>query len=191
MLMMQVERTSASPDEPNYTMHAKSGVFDTTYGAWKLKDGVIQLMLDSIRTRTFTFDSLLDPGLRERPAELVKSDRAPTDMGYRELGNYIRVMERAGGDVNRTRVERMHKIAIPITCIIIVLFGAPLATSNQRGGASYGIGISLAATVLFILMINLTKAIGGRGVIEPEVAAWLPSMIFGLFGLFMLGRVRT
>jgi lipopolysaccharide export system permease protein len=85
----------------------------------------------------------------------------------------------------------MHKIAIPITCIIIVLFGAPLATSNQRGGASYGIGISLAATVLFILMINLTKAIGGRGVIEPEVAAWLPSMIFGLFGLFMLGRVRT
>jgi lipopolysaccharide export system permease protein len=45
MLMMQVERTSASPDEPNYTMHAKSGVFDTTYGAWKLKDGVIQLML--------------------------------------------------------------------------------------------------------------------------------------------------
>jgi lipopolysaccharide export LptBFGC system permease protein LptF len=55
----------------------------------------------------------------------------------------------SGGDANELRVERALKLAIPITCIIIALFGAPLATSTQRGGAAYGIGISLATTVIF------------------------------------------
>jgi lipopolysaccharide export system permease protein len=148
-------------------------------------------MPDSVTSFTFAFDSLLDRGLVERPNELVKSSRTPDDMGFRELGRYIQVMERAGADVHLVRVERMLKIAIPITCLIIALFGAPLATSNQRGGASYGIGISLASTVLFLLLINLTRAFGGKGVMEPEIAAWLPSMVFGLFGIIMLVRVRT
>jgi len=47
-------------------------------------------------------------------------------MGFRELGAFITSMERSGAEVNELRVERMLKIAIPITCIVILLFGAPL-----------------------------------------------------------------
>ena len=32
----------------------------------------------------------------------------------------------------------MLKVAIPVTCVIIMLIGAPLATSTQRGGTAYG-----------------------------------------------------
>src|SRR5437762_9467114 len=78
-------------------------------------------------------------------------------MGFRELGRFIASMERSGADVNELRVERMLKIAIPITCIVILLFGAPLATSTQRGGAAYGVGLSLATTVIFLMLIQLTK----------------------------------
>jgi hypothetical protein len=48
--------------------------------------------------------------------------------------------------VNTLRVTRMLKIAIPVTCVIILLFGAPLATSTQRGGAAFGVGLSLGTT---------------------------------------------
>jgi lipopolysaccharide export system permease protein len=189
--LLQVERISAIPGVPNYVTHVATATFDSAGGQWKLMNGVMHIMHDSVTSYTFAFDSLLDRGLVERPNELVKSNRTPDDMGFRELGRYIQVMERAGADVHLVRVERMLKIAIPITCLIIALFGAPLATSNQRGGASYGIGISLASTVLFLLLINLTRAFGGKGVMEPEIAAWLPSMVFGLFGIIMLVRVRT
>jgi lipopolysaccharide export system permease protein len=88
-------------------------------------------------------------------------------------------------------VERALKIAIPITCFIIAIFGAPLATSTQRGGAAYGIGISLATTVLFLMLIQITKAVGGGGVIPPTIAAWLPNALFGVLGLVLLAKVRT
>ena len=85
----------------------------------------------------------------------------------------------------------MLKLAIPATCVIIMLFGAPLATSNQRGGTAYGVGISLGTTVVFLMLVQLTQAIGDKGLVLPELAAWLPGILFGVLGGVLLARVRT
>ena len=45
--------------------------------------------------------------------------------------------------------------------------------------------------MIFLLMIQLTRAIGGKGVIPPDFAAWIPGCIFGTIGLILLARVRT
>jgi lipopolysaccharide export system permease protein len=112
-------------------------------------------------------------------------------MGFIELGNYIQSMELSGTDVNQLRVERMLKIAIPATCVIIMLFGAPLATSSQRGGAAYGVGVSLGTTVIFLMLVQLTIAVGAKGIVNPELAAWLPGILFLAVGAALLARVRT
>jgi lipopolysaccharide export LptBFGC system permease protein LptF len=79
-----------------------------------------------------------------------------------------------------------------VTCIIIMLIGAPLATSTQRGGTAYGIAISLAITVIFLVLIQLTQAIGASGLIKPpELAAWMPGLLFTIIGTILLIRVRT
>jgi len=116
---------------------------------------------------------------------------ASTDMGFAELGRFIDSMDRSGADVSSLKVERMLKIVIPVTCVIIFMFGAPLATSSQRGGTAYGIGLSLATTLIFLVMIQLTRGIGGHGQIPAGLAAWLPSLLFGVTGAVLLTRVRT
>ena len=188
---IQIERLSRVAGVPNYVITAREGIYRAAERAWQLNKGTMHILPDSVNDFAFSFDSLVDRGMKERSIELSKLNKTPQDMGFRELGRYIEAMERSGADVNPQRVERMHKIVIPITCLIIVLFGAPLATSTKRGGASYGIGISLGVTVLFILLIQLTKAFGGKGVIEPELAASIPSIVFGVLGAIMLARVRT
>jgi lipopolysaccharide export system permease protein len=112
-------------------------------------------------------------------------------MGYRDLSRFITALERSGGDTNELKVEKALKIAIPLACLVIALFGAPLATSTQRGGAAYGIGVSLATTIIYLMMIQLTKAVGGKGLLPPELAAWLPNVIFGIAGFVLLSRTRT
>jgi lipopolysaccharide export system permease protein len=134
---------------------------------------------------------VLDRRMVERPRDLLSSAKAPADMDFRELGTFIQAMERSGVDVGKLRVERMLKIAIPVTCVIILLFGAPLATSTQRGGTAYGVGLSLGTTIIFLVLIQLTRAIGGKGLIQPELAAWIPSALFGVVGGILLARVKT
>ncbi len=187
---MVIERKGNGPDYPSYVITANAAQYDTSSG-WVLRRGAMHIIPDTLHNMTFSFDSLVDRHFTEAPKALTLTQKAPTDMGFRELGRFITSMERSGAEVNELRVERMLKIAIPITCIVILLFGAPLATSTQRGGAAYGVGVSLATTVIFLMLIQLTKGIGGKGMIPADLAAWLPSIIFGIVGAILFARVRT
>lgn len=187
---IEIERRGTGPDYPTYVIAASQGAWQEGAG-WVLRDGVLHLLPDSLSNLTFRFDSLRDAGFREPPAGLMANPKAPAEMGYRDLGRFIEAMERSGTNVNKLRVERMLKIAIPFTSVIIMLIGAPLATSTQRGGTAYGIGISLAITVVFLMMIQLTQAIGAGGLVRPELAAWMPGVFFGIIGSVLLYRVRT
>ncbi|MDF2771112.1 MAG: permease YjgP/YjgQ family protein, partial [Geminicoccaceae bacterium] len=189
---LEIERKGNSADYPTYVLTADVGDWQQPRGTWTLTKGVMHVIpSDTLADITFAFDSLHDRSMREEPLQLLATPKAPQEMGYRDLSRYIAALERSGGDANELRVERALKLAIPVTCIIIALFGAPLATSTQRGGAAYGIGISLATTVIFLMLIQLTKAVGGKGILTPEVAAWTPNAVFALIGSVMLGRVRT
>ncbi len=178
------------PDFPTYVIFARSGKYSPRKG-WMLKTGVIHVLTGDSSNFTISFDSLRDRHLIEPPKNLLANQKAPEEMGYADLGNFIASMERSGTDVNQLRVERMLKIAIPATCMIIMLFGAPLATSNQRGGAAYGVGVSLGTTVIFLMLVQLTQAVGGKGLVNPELAAWLPGILFLGVGGTLLARVRT
>jgi lipopolysaccharide export system permease protein len=112
-------------------------------------------------------------------------------MRYAELGRYIEALQRSGNDANKLIVERALKLAIPATCLIIAIFGAPLAITSPRSGTAFGIAISLGTTVLFLLLMQIAKAVGAGGVVDPTLAAWLPSAAFLVIGVGLLLRART
>jgi lipopolysaccharide export system permease protein len=188
---IEVERKGKGADYPTLVLSANQAVWSKPKGQWTIRRGTLHVVPDSGPDLAIAFDSLRDRAMREQPTELMATPRSPQEMGYRDLSRFIRALERSGGDANELKVERSLKIAIPVTCLIIALFGAPLATSTQRGGAAYGIGVSLATTVVFLMLIQLTKAIGGKGLIQPDLAAWVPNAVFGVVGTYLLTRVRT
>jgi lipopolysaccharide export system permease protein len=187
----QIERKGLGVEYPTYVLTAKTARYNKRQG-WTLGGGYLEVVPDTTPTSfAVSFDSLRDRRFTERPVEMMAKPRSPEEMRYEELTRFIRAQERSGSDANLLRVERALKIAIPATCLIIALFGAPLATSTQRGGTAYGIGVSLATTVIFLMLIQLTKAIGGKGLIPPDLAAWIPGVMFGVIGLVLMARVRT
>ena len=187
---IEVERLGLGPDLPTTYAIAEQAAFRKDR-YWMLLRGNLHVIPNAITNVVISYDSLLDRSFTERPLELNAATKAPADMGWRELGRYIRALQRSGSDVNPLKVERMLKLAIPVTCVIILLFAAPLATSTKRGGAAWGIGVSLLTTVVFLVLVNLMRGFGGKGLISPDLAAWIPSLIFGAVGALLLWRVRT
>ena len=190
LAQVEVERQGSGPNYPTYIVIAAQGNWRGERG-WLLSDGWVHIMPDSLSNLSIQFDSLRDRHFTEQPIHLMANPKAPAEMGYRDLGRFIHAMERSGADVRKLRVERMLKIAIPVTCVIIMLIGAPLATSTQRGGTAYGVAISLATTVVFLVLLQLTQAIGASGLVMPELAAWLPGTLFAAVGTVLLIKVRT
>ncbi len=176
---------------PSLNVSADSASWDSTNRAWKLWGGASRVVVDGSTQASFGFKSMRLRELTQTPADLLAEPRRPEEMRYAELGRYIDAVERSGNDADKLRVTRALKLAVPVTCIVIALFGAPLAMTSYRAGTATGIGISLATTIIFLLLVQLSQAIGTGGLVNPTFAAWIPNMIFALAAIVLQARVRT
>lgn len=186
-----LERAGSGPEYPTLIVQTASGVYSDTSNAWSLRDGRFRMITGPGREFAFAFDSMRLASLVEPPAALLAEPKDPEEMRYGELARYIGWIERSGGDVRKLKVDLALKIAIPFTCIIIALFGAPLAITAPRSSGAFGVGVSLATTVVFLTLVQLSRAIGAGGVLPSTLAAWMPNLVFGVAGLWLLRKAPT
>ncbi len=185
------ERQGNGLEYPGLVLTADSATYDDTLKTWRLRAGASRVIAGPGRQATFNFRSMRLRAMRQTPGDLLAESKGPDEMRYAELGRYIEALKRSGNDANKLIVEQALKLALPVTCIIIALFGAPLAISAPRAGPAVGVAISLGTALIFLLLTQLTKAIGSGGVINPTIAAWFPNVLFLFGGLVLLARVRT
>lgn len=186
-----LERRGTGARYPDLVVTADSGLYEPAARGWRLWDGTSRVIFQPEDQWTFAFRSMRLAALAETPADLLAEPKAPEEMTYSELGRYIAATERSGSDAKKLRVEHALKIAIPFTCLVIALFGAPLAIASARAGTAWGIAVSLGTTLVFLLLAQLAKAVGEGGVMRPELAAWLPNVLFLGVGVVLMGRART
>jgi lipopolysaccharide export system permease protein len=186
---IQIEREGAG-ENPGYFLTAEAAAWTDSTG-WTLRNGVYRLFLSEEQEVAMSFQELHQRAMTEAPADLLTEPKAPDQMTIAELRRYIRTLERSGSDANKLKVELAMKIAIPATCIVIALFGAPLGLTGQRTGAAAGVAVSLATTIVFLLAVQISKAVGAGGLLPPLIAAWVPNAGFGVAGLILFVRART
>ncbi|HJS48202.1 MAG TPA: LptF/LptG family permease [Gemmatimonadales bacterium] len=186
-----LEREGAGPAYPGLAIVADSATWDSATGRWRLQHGVSRVLAGGGDLTALAFAGLTHRVFTERPTALLAEAKSQRAMNYGELGRYIDALGRSGNNTDKLAVRRALKLAVPVTCLIIALFGAPLAVSAPRQGAAVGVAISLATTILFLLLVQLSEAVGAGGSINPVAAAWIPNAVFLSAGLWLLARVRT
>jgi lipopolysaccharide export system permease protein len=185
-----MERVGDEPDRPSVHVYAAMARYEEGNG-WILHDGYVRLLAGADLERAYRFARLQPRGFDDPPDRLVDQQKDPEMMRYAELGQLIRSLQRSGANPLELMVERAQKLAIPVAALIIILFGAPLANSAPRGGAAYGVGVSLAVTIVYLMLFKVAGAAGNTGAIPPLLAAWIPNFIFGAAAVGLLIRVRT
>jgi lipopolysaccharide export system permease protein len=184
-----LERVGTGPEYPTIVVTAQRARYGQA--GWILRDGRVRYLLGPGAERSFSFRTFQTRLMHETPEDLLAEPKAPEEMRYAELGRYIDALARSGSDTRKLAVDRALKIAIPFTCIVIALFGAPLAVTSPRSGAAWGVAVSLATTFLFLLLMQLSRAVGGGGLLPPLLAAWLPNLLAGGAALWLLKKVAT
>ena len=171
---------------------AASEAFHSDSTGWTLSNGVFRRMdIDSGDERAFRFETMRLAAFVEDAEQLIARTKDSEEMRYAELGTFIEVLQRSGNRPLKLMTERAQKIAIPVATLIIILFGATLANTSARGGAAYGIGISLGVTIFYLMLFKLTVAAGSAGLMPPIWAAWAPNVLFFFAALLLLTRVKT
>ncbi len=195
-LLLEREGGGTGSGYPTIVLAAQRAVY-TDSGAvrsrWTLHRGTLRYLggTQPQSEVAFEFDSLRSRTLHERPVDLLAEPKSPDEMRYGELRRYIEALTRSGSDAKKLQVELALKIAIPFICLLVALFGAPLAISTPKSGAAWGVAASLATTFIVLLMFQLAKAVGSGGVLPPLLAAWTPNLLVGVAAVYLLRRAPT
>jgi lipopolysaccharide export system permease protein len=110
-----------------------------------------------------------------RLAMSTRSDQAPVLTLLRTAAGY--------------RLEIHKKISLAVACVVFVLVGAPLAIRFPRGGLGMVIAISSSVFAVYWLGLIGGENLADAGSAPPWLGMWLPNVVFGLLGVFLVARM--
>lgn len=85
-------------------------------------------------------------------------------------------------------IELFDKMALPITTVVLVLVGVPLAITPPRVRYNRGFLFSILIIFAYYLIRALSISFGEAGTLPPFFAAWMANIILSIFGMIMYYR---
>ncbi len=141
------------------------------------------------------------PEFRETPDEIL-SEFSISQLSARRaakravvalstLWAYFELHPELTGEKRALLMTQFHaRIAIPWTCLVVMLIAIPFAAPSGRRNAFVGTTAGLVLTFAFFILQRVGLTLGTGGYLAPWLAAWLPNLSFATLGLFLTSRVR-
>jgi lipopolysaccharide export system permease protein len=159
-------------------------------GKWKFSNGSVRDFDEGGSIETTSFKEL-ELSLSESWESLQSIERQSREMSYVELRTYIEKNQSAGYDSTRYLVDLYAKLSYPFLNLIMILIGVPFALKTGRsGGVALSIGISVMIGFAYGVTFSVFLSFGKSGVLAPFLSAWIPTLLFGLAGIFTLMSIR-
>jgi lipopolysaccharide export system permease protein len=117
------------------------------------------------------------------PGQLTIAKVDPTELDYWTLKHRIADLDRAGRPTDEARAGLAHKIAGPLSTLLMPLLAAVAAFGLARSGqVLLRAVIGMALGFAYFVADNFSLAMGNAGAYPPFIAAWAPFLLFFLIG---------
>lgn len=170
----------ASKDDSIQILQAREG--KTTKDGWRFQKGVIYTITDSGKTLVTTLfnDKVVYFGM-DLSKEMEKN--VANEHNFIQLVKFIAKENRPD-----LKIDLYDKIALPVTTIVFVLLGVPLAITPPRVRYNRGFLFSILIIFVYYLFRALSLSLGDEGSLCPIVAAFLPNFLLTLGGIWIYYR---
>lgn len=159
---------------------ANQAYFDEYLDHWVMEDGRIisfdASSNDPIRSVGFAKENMAD--LKENPTLMQALEKKANSLSIKELQTLIRQLPAKNDPrVLAYRVQYHSLLAAPWACLLVVGIALPFALGGSNRNPMVSASKSVVFFFIYYLVARVFALLGGREVIDPMVAAWLPSLL--------------
>ncbi len=138
------------------------------------------------RHRTLVLDNWPTP-----PPGFGRADQNSDELSVAQLWRVIDRLTAEGFGPVRQRVDLQFKFSFALLSLIMVAVGLPIGYWREKGGSvALGLALGLGLSFLYLITMELARSLGYSGLLPPIVAAWMPNLIFLLFGAYLFSYIR-
>lgn len=171
-------------------MDALEASWDSAKSSWTLKNVSVRIF-DQGHEKVERLTALVKDDLFFDPEDILRRESSPEEMNFQEMSAFITKLRRSGARTERWEVDYYLKFSYPLTCFIMVLFGAPLAASRRKSGAGMNIFLTLVICFSYWILIQMGRWMGYSQSLTPIQAAWLGNAVFGFLSILILSRMKS
>ena len=154
----------------------------------RLFDGTInQMNLQDRSSHTVnfeTYDIRLD--LKAALSHRGISKKTPDEMTLSALRSYLKRVKTDKEKYVGAQLKYYKKFSIPVACVAMGLLAMPLGIQARNSKKAFGIGLGLLFFLLYYILLSVGTAFGENGNYPPVVGMWMPNVILGGFGIYLL-----
>ena len=178
-------------EDPERLMQTKITAKKAAYednGRWKLHEAIqFEMNTRGELSGDPQFSDSLVVNMAAAPLDLIRDSSQIETMNTGQLKEYMKHLRGASRKLaQKLLVDFHYKIAFPFVSFVVILIGAPLAMSTERGGALRGIAASVAIVLLYYGINSLCLAFGKGGHLPPIFSAWFSNLFFAGVGLYLI-----
>ncbi len=121
----------------------------------------------------------MDTTLHMRPKDFESKHLLHETLTLPELDDYITLqLARGNTKIGIFEVEKYERYTYPFTIIILTAMGVILSARKSRQGIGMQIAFGFLLAFMFITFVRMTRSMGQAGTLDPQIAAWLPRIVF-------------
>ena len=159
-------------------------------GNWLLKNGVIRKFDDNKNWNEQYFESKIS-NFSIKPEDFVVKDIRYEQMNLKTFKKYIQTKQMLGKNTLKDEIKYNLRFANIFCHIIVMMIGIPFALGL---GNKFGKIISFTFALIFSFIYWAIQAVcisfGENQVINVWLAAWLPNILFGIVGIYLMSKIK-
>ncbi len=159
-------------------------------GGWAFYNGIMHSFNDATPQRLTVIrfqEEVID--LNINPIDLSKRKKNMEEMNSRELQTQIALQKKLGQDPINDVMNFHLKFAIPFASLIFSILGASVGLRPHRSSSALGLGISLIIILIYYVLLAIGMGLGLSRILPPVVAAWIPNLVIGGTGIYLLKKL--
>ncbi|MCP4049105.1 MAG: YjgP/YjgQ family permease [bacterium] len=127
--------------------------------------------------------------IKINPVDLTKRKKNIEEMTRKELKARIIMKKNTGADPIKDIVNYHLKYSVPFACLIFSILGTSVGLKPNRSSSALGLGISLIVILIYYILLGISTGLGLAHAIPALLAAWLPNIVIGMAGFFLLHKI--
>lgn len=136
-----------------------------------------------------TYDINID--VKKTLLETKNNSKHRNEMSLAEIRQYLKDDIKKGRSYYRTLMDYHKKFSIPVACLVLGLLSVPLGFQSVTTKRSYGLGLGIIFFLLYYLLLTAGWSFGVSGAYPPIIGMWIPNVVMGCIGCFLIVRVRN
>ena len=157
---------------------------------FKIYNGIITRVSDDQKTSQAIAFKNYDLAL---PMNELFGESSEFRKGRKEmtLSELVEIIHEGGPRYDLSLSLELHRrLALPFSCLLLGLVGAPLGAMFRQSGRMAGLTVGLIVFLAYYIALSAGKGLGENGLVSPFLAVWLPNLLTAIVAAFLWVKIQ-